>query len=386
MNKDKIGLCIAYTGTNYGQLLQAFATQQIIRGKGFQTEIIKYSSGRNKGIQLSYGAVVVSLKKILGMIKTKVKKPVVYELDDLHQRNNSMRKDVADQFRQKRLHDVVQCNGIDELRKQSLSYFAVLVGSDQVWLPDVAVSNYFTLRFAAPGVRRISYATSLGVSAYPNYAKKPAGDFWKKINYLSVREQKGKEIIQSIVEVPVEVVADPTYLFTKDEWEAFIPTQEIVKKRYILCYFLGDSYPTKQYARKFANEKGLRIVSILSDECNSDDSQYADEVLIGKSVEDFVNLIRNAEYVLTDSFHGLAFSVINQKQVLVFYRKRLDVKESRNSRIDNIVRSWGIEDRLIREPENMSIPTTDIDYHEVSIRVEELRASSIAFLDRALGD
>ena len=262
----------------------------------------------------------------------------------------------------------------------------MLVASDQVWLPDVAVSNFFTLRFAAPGVRRISYATSLGVSTYPNYAKKPAGEFWKEIDYLSVREQKGKEIIQSIVNVPVEVVADPTYLFTKEEWEALIQPERVVEEGYVLCYFLGDSESIKQYARKFAEDKNLRVVSILSDECNSDDSKYADEVLIGKSVEDFVNLIRNAEYVLTDSFHGLAFSVINQKQVLVFYRKRLDVKESRNSRIDNIVRSWGIEDRLIREPQKLNIPTIDIDYNEVSLRVEELRASSLAFLDRALGD
>lgn len=383
MNR-RIGLCIAYTGTNYGQLLQAFATQQIIRMKGFRPEIIRYNSGKNKGIKFSYGAAVVATKQIIRKIESKVSKPVAVIEDETHKANRSRRKAAADSYRENRLNNVVHCNGITELSDKSKEYFAVLVGSDQVWLPDVAVSNFFTLRFAAPGVRRISYATSLGVSSYPNYAKKAAGDFWKQIDFLSVREQQGKEIIQSIVDVPVEVVADPTYLLTREEWLELIPQEKVVEDGYVLCYFLGDSEPIKEYARKFADSKGLRLVSILSDECNSDDSRFADEMLIGKSPEEFVNLIRNAEYILTDSFHGLAFSVINQKQFLIFYRRRTDVKESRNSRIDNIVRSWDIEDRLIRDPEKQVLPNNDIDYRAVSEKVEALRAKSLAFLDKAL--
>ncbi len=383
MSNKKIGLCIAYTGTNFGQLLQAFATQQIVRMKGFQPEIIRYNSGKNKGIKFSYGSVVVATKKIINALKRKGSKPGAVIEDETHKANRSLRKAAADSFRESRLNNIVHCNGITELTNKSREYFAVLVGSDQVWLPDVAVSNFFTLRFAAPGVRRISYATSLGVSSYPNYAKKPAGDFWKQIDFLSVREQQGKEIIQSIVDVPVEVVADPTYLLTREEWLELIPQEKVIEDGYVLCYFLGDSEPLKEYARKFADRKGLRLVSILSDECNSDDSKFADEVLTGKSPEDFVNLIRNAEYILTDSFHGLAFSVINQKQFLIFYRRRTDVKESRNSRIDNIVRSWDIEDRLIQDPEKQALPANDIDYSAVSEKVKVLRAKSLAFLDKA---
>lgn len=214
MKGKKIGLCIAYTGTNYGQLLQAYATQQVVRKFGYQTEIIKYHSGRNKGIKISYGAMVVGLKQVVSIIRHKIQKKEAVTLDEIHQKNLDLRKKVADYFRQTCLNDVVECDGIDELRKKSKEYYAVIVGSDQVWLPDIAVSNFFTLRFAAQGVRRISYATSLGVSSYPNYAKKAAGDFWKQIDYLSVREQQGKKIIQEIVDVPVEVVADPTYLLT----------------------------------------------------------------------------------------------------------------------------------------------------------------------------
>lgn len=85
-------------------------------------------------------------------------------------------------------------------------------------------------------------------------------------------------MVYSIVDIPVEVVADPTYLFTKDEWETFIPKKKVVEDGYILCYFLGDDKRTKQYARKFADKKGLRIVSILSDECQSNDREFADGI------------------------------------------------------------------------------------------------------------
>ena len=183
--------------------------------------------------------------------------------------------------------------------------------------------------------------------------------------------------------MPVDVVADPTYLLSYDEWLDLIPNDKVVEDHYVLCYFLGDNETIKQYARDFSNIKGLRLVSILSNECNSDDIKYADEVVIGKSPDEFVNLIRHADYVLTDSFHGLAFSIINHKQFLIFYRNRVNVT-SRNSRIDNIVRSWGVEDRLVKDPEKRIYPCSDINYESVNERVEDLRSFSKNFLETAL--
>lgn len=374
---------MAYKGSNYGQLLQAYATQRVLVKLGYSTEIIDYRSGINKGIKPSVCAAYVSLKHVFR--KVSINKKNVPQ-DDAHRQNIIDRNIAAETFREKRLENIVTCNGYNELKKRSENYYAVIVGSDQLWLPDVAASNFFTLRFAGKGVKRISYATSLGVSRYPWYAKGAAADYLKDIDYISVREEEGKRVIRSIIEAPVEVVADPTYLLTYDEWCLLIPKQQVVEPKYVLCFLLGDNVSVKKYARKFADSKGLRIVSIMSNECDSDDSTYADEIVSGRSPEDFINLIRNAEYVLTDSFHGLAFSVINGKQLLVFYRKRIDAKASRNSRIDNIVRLWGIKDRLICDPDKMEFPPNDINYCAVSEKVEALRTKSLAFLDRALNN
>lgn len=384
MSRKKVGLCLAFKGTNYGMLLQAYATQQIVEAYGFDTEIIDYRSGRNKGIKPSFAAVHVAMTKILDKVLMRNKGKNIETLDEMHIQNVNERKESALYFTEKYLHNIVACNGITELKEKSKEFYAVLVGSDQLWLPNMAVTNFYTLRFAAPGVRRISYATSLGVSSYPKYAKKVAGDYWKQIDYLSVREEQGKRIIQSIVDIPVEVVADPTYLLTKEEWLERIPERQIIDDGYILCYFLGNADKFIGFTKRFAKAKNLKIVSILSNECNSDDYSVFDEVIVGKGPEEFINLVRNASYVLTDSFHGLAFSVINEKQFYIFYRNRPEVKQSRHSRIDNIVKLWGVQDRLIIDPEKSPVTNDMIDYEVVGRKVESFRKESIHFIEKAL--
>lgn len=382
---NKVGLCLAYKGTNYGMLLQAYATQQIVEKFGYKTEVLNVRQNPIDRIPRYIGGY-----KVIAMILWRWLKNKLFKnhdnLDDKHRTNKKKRIEAADSFRNTKMHDFVTYDGLKALTEATKGFSSVLVGSDQLWLPDVAFSKFYSLQFAAPGVNRISYATSLGVSSYPNYARKAARDFWKKINYLSVREEQGKDIIQSIVDIPVQVVVDPTYLFTKEEWLDRIPNQKITEDGYVLCYFLGDSKPMKDFAVRLAKSKGLRVVSVLSDECNSDDYSVFDEVISGKGPEDFVNLVRNADFVLTDSFHGLAFSVINEKQFLIFYRNRTDTKQSRNSRIDNILNMWGLESRLIIDPENAYISVDQIDYSFVNSRVAEQRDRSIVFLKKALND
>lgn len=384
-DSKKVGLCLAYKGTNYGMLLQAYATQQVVEKFGFKTEILNVKQTPADRIPRYIGGYKVLARILLRWLKNKFSKDH-NNLDNQHRTNKKMRVEAAESFRSTKMHDFVTYNGLKALTEASKGFSSVLIGSDQLWLPDEAFSKFFSLQFAAPGCTRISYATSLGVSSYPNYAKRAARDFWKKINYLSVREEQGKDIIKEIADVPAQVVVDPTYLFTKDEWLEKIPNQKITEDGYILCYFLGDSEPMKDFAVRLAKSKGLRVVSILSDECNSDDYSVFDEVITGKRPEEFVNLVRNADFVLTDSFHGLAFSVINEKQFLIFYRNRPEVKQSRNSRIDNILTKWGLESRLVIDPANADTSVDQIDYSIVNPKVSEQRDKSLSFLRKALNN
>ena len=244
------------------------------------------------------------------------------------------------------------------------------------------------MRFVPDYIRKISYATSLGVSEYPKYCWPSARKAWNRIDFLSVREQQGADIIKQVCgpDISVRVVVDPTYLLTKEQWEELIPTEKKSEEKYIFCYFLGNDDTSKLIARKFADEKKLKLVSVLSKESYSPlDQTYADFLVTGNSPEDFINWIRGAEFILTDSFHGTAFSVINEKQFFIFYRKRAEAT-SRNSRIDNILKKWDLQDRLVPpgETEAKLLSTKSIDYSKVTERVLTEREKSLQFLKEAL--
>lgn len=381
--KRKIGLVIAHHNTNYGALLQGYATQQVLESMGFETEIVDYRSFRfRRGIKFDFGLIPYVWSLFQASRKRNSVKP---NLDEMHQNNKQERIKRWHEFESTMLHNIKCYHGYPSLRKRATELDAILIGSDQLWLPGVCFGSYLSLRFAE-GTRRISYATSLGVSEYPQYSYHSARTMFDSIDYLSVREEQGKKIIQTISpNLPVEVVCDPTYLLSKQEWEERIAIQKMSNEPYILCYFLGNSATQLRMAKEYSHKQGMKLYSILSDESVVDgDTTIPDKVITGASVEEFVNFIRGAKHVITDSFHGLAFSVINEKQFSIFYRKRADVKVHRNSRIDNILEMWQLKHRLIK-PDAVSIsPECDIDYGKVTSLIVAKRAESMDFLKKAL--
>ena len=385
--KKKVGLILAYRGVNYGMLLQAFATQQFIEMQGYDTEILEYTRINYKHIRLTPWLVIYAVDEMVKKIK-KRKHTQTEVLDEVHKKNVLERKAISNTFIENRLKNRREIKGIEALEAAGKDYKGVLIGSDQIWPPDAAFGNFTTLRFVPDEINKISYATSLGVSKYPYYCRSSAAQFWKRMEHLSVREEQGRKIIQDICDVPVEVVVDPTYLFTGEQWKKLIPEGKPIDGEYILCYFLGATKEHKLLARQFADKKQLKLVTILSTESVSDiDVSYADEVITGKGPDTFVNLIRNAKYILTDSFHGVAFSVINNKQFYVFYRTKVGSKNSRNSRIDNILAMWNLEDRLVLNDASVDDFTKEeIDYRKVNALVEKKRLHSIDYLIEALGD
>lgn len=389
---NKIGLLLACHGSSYGMNLQAFATQYIIEKMGYDTEIINFKSGSGfKGISLDFGLFVYLAKYFLIDKNKKQKIEKTVKSDELHFRNDQLRITAARDFRNRRLHNFTEFMSFADLKDYSSRYYAVLIGSDQCWLPGFSFGRRNTLKFVPYGVRRISYGTSLGVDKYPWYCVNSSRKTWKSFDSISVREEEGKAIINKICgeDVHVEVVLDPTYLILRDEWLSLIPFEKKVEGKYVLSFILGNDVKQQELVRQFADFHKLKLVSILSNESTSPiDCTYADQTIIGATPEEFVNLIRGSEFVFTDSFHGIAFSVINQKQFFVFYRKRDDAKGSlnRNSRINNILRIWKLEHRLIRDFSfnRRLCNIEDINYLKVQDLLIKMRDKSIQYLFSAL--
>ena len=388
-NDKIIGLILAFKTTNYGAQLQAYATQQVINSFGLKSIIIDYRKPFGSYRHISWGKGVLRFyleSRQQAKLKKKYREDVT---NDVFVQNNKQRKKQSQAFIEKRLEGVQVFHSFRQVLNTVRHLSAILIGSDQKWGPGACYSKISSLQVAPDNVRKISYATSLGVSSYPRYCYKKSKAMWNGIDYLSVRERQGADIIKDVCgnDIKVEVVVDPTFLLTKEQWQSLMPVQTMSPNKYVLCYFLGNDDGSKKCAKNFASAHGLTLVSIMSNESYSPyDNEYADILVKGASPEDFVNWIRGAEYIFTDSFHGMAFSVINEKQFYIFYRRRLDAKQSRNSRIDNLLSMFNLTDRLIENNEIdwSESKVTDINYSEVNCRLSEEREHSMRFLKEAL--
>lgn len=382
----KVGLCACYTNRNYGSMLQSLATQRAIMRLGHQCEMVRYKK-KYSGAQLVRqlprffnGGNIKNMRKRREAEKTAKVYPEV-------ERQRAMRRKRFDEYRDNVFTSLSEeFVGFNALCAGSLSYDAVVVGSDQLWLPMGLPTNFYNLQFVAPGVRRVSYATSFGVSEIPWYQRSRTANYLRRIDHLSVREDVGAKICAEVAGVEAKVVVDPTLLLTGDEWVETVPACRMMEEPYIFCYFLGTNPHCRMEARRVSEETGLPIVTLRHlDEIVPSDEQFGDYAPYDVNPAGFVNLIRGAEFVLTDSFHGTVFSIINHKRFVTFYRFSSADYQSRNSRIDSLFSHLGLADRLVTEKSiAMDTLDADVDFDIVDGRLAAWRGESWDYLREAL--
>ena len=261
------------------------------------------------------------------------------------------------------------------------------MGSDQLWKPDSISHGYYTLDFVPDNVFKASYATSFGIKEMPKYQVKKCGAFLKRFDFLSTREVSGKEIIKNTSGKDAVVVADPTLMLTSNDWDAIQPKERIIKEKYIFCYFLGKASWHREFAKKIKDITGYKIVSILhTDEYVKEDNKFADFSPYDVNPGDFLNLIKNAEYVCTDSFHCSVFSVIFKKLFFTFNRFDASKKQSTNTRIDSLLGILKLEDRRVLSPDyDLNVLMNKlINYEQVDESLSSLCESSKIYLDQLI--
>ena len=268
------------------------------------------------------------------------------------------------------------------------NYSAVLVGSDQLWLPGNIAADYYTLNFVPETVNTIAYATSFGQASLPNDSAKKASGFLKKIKHIGVREESGQKLIKQFTGRDVPIVCDPTLLFTGEEWMNIQQKESIIKGKYILCYFLGNNPPHREFAKRLKKEIGCKIVAFTHlDEFVKSDEGYADETPYDIDPADFLNLIRNAEYVCTDSFHCSVFSILYKKEFYTFRRYNRNTRQSTNSRLDTLFKIAGIRGRLLTGDEKIAdCLRIKTDFDKAHKKLAVVRQQSFDYLKKALQD
>lgn len=385
----KIALVTCYFHPNYGSELQAYATQKIFEAWAIPNETIRID-GLQKELDAAKTRFYLQrawdpqvLTGTIGRIGRKKLQSL------LHKRSfggkMSIRRQKFAEF-QRRFRLSPAYGSKAELTAACQNYSAVLVGSDQLWLPSNIAADYYTLSWVPDEVNKISYATSFGAAFLPKSMQRRAREFLPRFQHLSVREQSAVEMIRNYTGLTAQLVCDPTLLFTGEEWLDIQPETPVADGDYILCYFLGNNTKDRAFAQRLRAATGCKIIALLHlDEYIAADEGYADETPYDIGPGELLNLIRNARYIVTDSFHGTVFSLLYRK---TFFTSRRVAKRGllcTNNRLDSLFNTLGVTGRLISGEEDVEeCLARQIDYETIYANLEALKQTSITFLKTSL--
>ena len=387
----KAGLVICYFHENYGSMLQAYATQSMFDKMGIPNEAVycrdphmymtmpKVSYYYHKFT--SKDVLFDKIKRTRGKLFHKILKTDFYEKQKL--RHKKFSEFSENTFRVSRPYADRR-----ELTEDAENYSVFVVGSDQLWSPANIDNDFYTLTFVPDHIPKVAYATSFGTASLPKYQHKKTKEFLERFDSISVREESGKRLVESLSEKKAEVVLDPTLLLEKEDWDVFSAGAPVIEGPYIFCYFLGNNRNGREFARKLKKETGYRIAALLHmDEYISADEDFADIAPYDVGPREFVNLIKNASFICTDSFHGTVFSIIFEKKFFTFNRFDEDSSISTNTRIDNLLGMLSLEKRRKRGGENVQECMKDqVDYDAVRMKLCMKRAESFEYLRTALAE
>ena len=264
-------------------------------------------------------------------------------------------------------------------------YDAFITGSDQVWHPS-AYCDAYLLSFVPNTKMKLSYAASIATDTLPDHLKKKYKKELDTFNAISVREDSAVQLLRSISIHDAVVTLDPTLLLDSEEWETILEPCPINEK-YLFCYFLGDDLLERNVAKTYAVKRGLKIVTLpcLLGKFRRCDVDFGDYHLYDVSPGMMLSLIKNAEYVFTDSFHATVFSLIFKRQHFIFQRAG---SQSMSVRIETLTKLFGTQDYFCNTPDKATMEYVDslssIDYAETFIEYKKMKMNSVRFLQENL--
>lgn len=387
---NKIALVTCYFIRNYGSQLQALATQIAVQKLGYDCEHIcidgllpEINAGRKRFFLRnllnvgSWSDKIPALKRML-FLKT---------LGKRYRKPLSLRSQMFDKFSKENFIISAKYNSKAELTTAAPSYNAFIVGSDQLWLPSNIAGDYYTLNFVPDNVNKIALSTSFGVSSLPSVEAKMANIFLNRINHVSVREQSGKELVKKVAGRDVPVVCDPTLMLTAEDWNNTILAERIEQDKYIFCYLLGDHKDQRDYIKKISKKTGLKIIQIHSGNSFmfTRNGGFADKEMFEAGPSEFLRMIRDAEYVFTDSFHCTVFSLQFKKKFYTFRRFTTEGKTSTNGRLYSLLDIVNLQDRMLGSNEDLDkVLGMQIDYANVHKALADFRQFTWDWLENAI--
>ncbi|MCX7715404.1 MAG: polysaccharide pyruvyl transferase family protein [Clostridia bacterium] len=360
----KVGILTYHQADNYGAVLQAYALWQVIESKGIDCQIINYDC-RAVGAQYRYRKL-----KFDGNLFANIK----YNINCyLHRK----KKENFAKFRA--MMNLSPVYTKDTIKDAEDHYDCFIVGSDQVWNSNCSDGDFtYLLDFAKNRQKKNSYAASFGTADIPSDLICAYAALLKDFNNISVREERGAILVESLIGKRCPVVLDPVFLLDKEKWESFAGPK---KEEYILVYQLYYTKSLLEFAESLSKKTGLKLVTISISLKTQVYSLFHSTNKSSVGPDEFVSLIANARYVVTNSFHGTALSVILKKQ---FFTELAPSEYNVNSRFDELFSTFELHDRIIKDTDyNID---NEIDYDKLDLILKQRKEESLEYLDLILSN
>lgn len=361
----RIGIITWHYYHNYGSRLQAFATCRFLSLLGYEVKLINY---RNSIIGILSPVKRFILDSLL------IFPPFIMKLIDKNLHYASLK------FEKKYLPQTALFSDENCLCEVAKEFDSIICGSDQIWAPNV-YNPIYMLDFVPDEVNKISYAASIGLESIPEDMVDDYKKYIGRINHVSVRENKGKEILKSQCGIEATVVLDPTLLLPKAEWDK-IKKPSKVKGKYVFCYFLKKDHQYKELVKDFAEKNGYTVYGVSDNINDASWMHLYDFRTVGPC--EFIGLIEESEGVFTDSYHGTIFSMIYHKPFTLFERFSCSDKICQNSRIEQLKKYFRIDKNVMRAESLKTVELLPIDYDAFENALATLRDHSAFFLNNAL--
>ncbi len=361
----KIGILTVPFNNNYGGFLQAFALKKVLQDMGHEVVFINRRRNKNK----NYRVIIKEALIKLGICKDRIKELGKY----------------TEQFQKEYLYPYTEEYYTKQELRKCLEYKfdAVVVGSDQVWRYKSAgdsIDDFFCNFLESTNIPHFSYAASMGTDEmeYPQDKIEVCTKLLKDFKAVSVREQSAADILKTYFDAEdVQVVIDPTLLLDKQVYiDLFKNRYEKPQKPYVFTYVLDEKEDLREAIDGFAYKRGLDIVNLRAQTGN------IKEIKVIEPVEKWLSALYYSDYVVTDSFHGVVFSLIFNKPFVVYGNMRTGI-----SRLDYLLRLLGIRERLMSSCNELTgLLETSINWTMLNNRIDVKRASSLSFIKETLNN
>lgn len=373
-DKRRVGIATWYQYRNYGTALQAVSLSRVVRQMGYKAVVLRHDPDP---VPEKDTAKTQLLNRLIAHLEWR---RGYYSIKD------ERRDQLFDCFVSSSLEFYETPTPLRREDELWSGYFdAFVCGSDQIWSPRNYDSFYF-LDFISDGSKKVAYAPSFGCEAITDRSiAESMGCLLEDFSSISVREDSGAKIVESLTGRHPQVVLDPTLLLSRGDLSSFANDNARRPSSYCLFYFLGHYSRNTEHAFACAKRLGLKAVLVPVFERDKREQNVL-STAIGPA--EFVSLIKNAAYVFTDSFHGIALSVQLGVPFTCYERFKPSASSSQNTRVYNILNRLELGDCLITrrmlESGSTDMSVSEIDWKRIDATLNEEREKSRAFLRRAL--